>query len=317
MNIRLGKTMLSLALASAALTGCSGGASTGQQAENNTSAFREGLPPVIRDGDKFALDDPTTDYMLALRSAALKLTGNYPTQVEIAELQAATDQPTTYANRINDYMNRPAFAAQQVQFWRDTFRMGGTLTVQVGAGMQTVSLETAPTFAAQLVVQGLPWNQIVTQTKGTCPTFDATSGKFAPADCTNTAGKPVVGVLTDAGVQAQFLSSLAFRRTRWVQETFMCSRFPAETTGKPVMYAGGAYSSPWPITSITGSLNTTAPKIDFHDTSAVICANCHTTMNHIAPLLANFDAVGNLTGTIQVITPVARELLSLRVLGRG
>jgi hypothetical protein len=79
----------------------------------------------------------------------------------------------------------------------------------------------------------------------------------------------------------------------------------ALTTGKPVMYAGGSYSSPWPIKSITGSLNATAPKIDFHDTSAVICANCHTTINHIAPLFANFDAVGNLTGSIQVITPVA------------
>ena len=37
----------------------------------------------------------------------------------------------------------------------------------------------------------------------------------------------------------------------------------------------------------------------------VICANCHTTINHIAPLFAKFDSVGNLTGTIQVITPVA------------
>ena len=305
MKPRLCNTTLSLALAAAAVAGCSGGASTGQKADDNSSAFREGLPPVIRDGDKFAVNDATTDYMLALRSAALKLTGNYPTQTEIAELQAATDQPTTYANRINDYMSRPAFAAQQVQFWRDTFKMGGTLTVQVGAGMQTVSLETAPTFAAQLVVQGLPFNQIVTQSKGTCPTFNATNGQFTATDCTNTAGQPVVGVLSDAGVQAQFLSSLAFRRTRWVQETFMCSRFPAETSTKPVMYTGGSYSSPWPITSISGSLNTTAPKIDFHDTSAVICANCHTTMNHIAPLFAKFDAVGNLTSTIQVITPVA------------
>ena len=204
MKPRLCNTTLSLALAAAAAAGCSGGASTGQKADDNSSAFREGLPPVIRDGDKFAVNDATTDYMLALRSAALKLTGNYPTQTEIAELQAAADQPATYANRINDYMSRPAFAAQQVQFWRDTFKMGGTLTVQVGAGMQTVSLETAPTFAAQLVVQGQPFNQIVTQSKGTCPTFNGTNGQFTAADCTNTAGQPVVGVLTDAGVQAQF-----------------------------------------------------------------------------------------------------------------
>ena len=304
MKPRLSKKALSLALATATVAACSGGASTGQMAEKNTSAFREGLPPEIRDGDKFAVIDATTDYMLALRSAALKLTGNYPTQAEIAELQSSTDQPTTYAKRIDDYMSRPAFAAQQVQFWRDTFKMGGNLSVQVGAGMQTVSLETAPTLAAQLVVQGLPFNQILTQNKGTCPTFNATNGVFTAADCANTAGQPVVGVLTDAGVHAQFLSSLAFRRTRWVQETFMCSRFPAETNGKAVSYAGGTYSSPWPITSISGSLNTTAPKIDFHDTSAVICANCHTTMNHIAPLFSKFDALGNLTSTIQVITPV-------------
>jgi hypothetical protein len=249
--------------------------------------------------------------MLALRSAALKLTGNYPTQAEIAELQTAADQPGTYAKRIDDYMSRPAFAAQQVQFWRDTFKMGGSLQVQVGATTATVSLETAPTLAAQLVVQGLPFNNILTQTKGTCPTFNATSGAFAAADCTNTAGQPVVGVLSDAGVQAQFMSSLAFRRTRWVQETFMCSRFPAETNGKAVAYVGGTYSSPWPITSITGAMNITSPKIDFHDTSAVICANCHTTMNHIAPLFAKFDAVGNLTGTIQVITPVPPNGLSI------
>jgi hypothetical protein len=305
MKPRLSNTTLALALASAAVAGCSGGADTGQKADTSGSAFRDGLPPAVRDGDKNAVIDTNTDYMFALRSAALKLTGNYPTQAEIAELQSAPDQTATYAKRIDDYLSRPAFAAQQVQFWRDTFKMGGTLTVQVGATMQNVSLETAPTLAAQLVVQGLPFNQIVTQTKGTCPTFNATTGAFTPADCTNTAGQPVVGVLTDAGVQAQFLSSMAFRRTRWVQETFMCSRFPAETNGPPVMYAGGTYSSPWPITSITGSKNTTNPKIDFHDTSAVICANCHTTINHIAPLFSKFDAIGNLTASIQVITPVA------------
>src|SRR4051812_17215325 len=120
MKPRLNLTTLSVALAAATLAGCSGGADTGQKADTNTSAFRDGLPPVVRDGDKLALLDTSTDYMFALRSAALKLAGNYPTQTEIAELQNSADQPATYAKRIDDYMTRPAYAAQQVQFWRDT-----------------------------------------------------------------------------------------------------------------------------------------------------------------------------------------------------
>jgi hypothetical protein len=63
----------------------------------------------------------------------------------------------------------------------------------------------------------------------------------------------------------------------------------------------GTYTSPWDFNSISGGAGA---KIDFHDTSAVICANCHTTMNHIAPLFANFDATGKLQSTIQVETPV-------------
>ena len=61
MKPRLSKTTLSLALATAAIAGCSGGASTGQMADKNTSAFRDGLPPAIRDGDKLAINDSTSE----------------------------------------------------------------------------------------------------------------------------------------------------------------------------------------------------------------------------------------------------------------
>jgi hypothetical protein len=64
----------------------------------------------------------------------------------------------------------------------------------------------------------------------------------------------------------------------------------------------GTYTSPWTFTSITGG---TAAKINFQDTSAVICANCHTTLNHIAPLFANFDMNGQYSATtIGVQVPV-------------
>jgi hypothetical protein len=69
------------------------------------------------------------------------------------------------------------------------------------------------------------------------------------------------------------------------------------------------YTSPWSFTSITGG--PTAP-INFQDTSAVICANCHTTLNHIAPLFAYFDANGQYTaGKIQVQTPVVPPVTSV------
>ena len=107
-------------LATATITGCSGGADTGEQANQAANAFRQGLPPSVRDGDKLSVTDTNVDYMLALRSAALKLTGNYPTLTEIQELQSSPNQPMTYAARIDDYIIRPSFSAQQISFWRNT-----------------------------------------------------------------------------------------------------------------------------------------------------------------------------------------------------
>jgi hypothetical protein len=124
---------------------------------------------------------------------------------------------------------------------------------------------------------------------------------FTTATCPNATA---TGVLSDAGVQAQFYSNMAFRRVRWVQETFACAKFPAETNGPSVQHPGGAYVSPWPFTSITGNQTATAPKIDFEDDASIICANCHTTMNHQAPLFASFSMTGVPMTTIQVQVPV-------------
>ena len=129
----------------------------------------------------------------------------------------------------------------------------------------------------------------------------ANTGKFTAANCPN---QSAVGVLTDAGVQAQFFSSMAFRRARWVQETFMCRKFPAETAGTPQPRPGGSYTSPWDYGSITGKLNNKNAKIDFQDDKSIICANCHGTMNHQASLFANFDAAGVPKATPQVQVPI-------------
>jgi hypothetical protein len=103
---------------------------------------------------------------------------------------------------------------------------------------------------------------------------------------------------------SQFYSNMAFRRVRWLQETFDCTHFPAEYSSTPVAKGNGQYVSPWDFSSVTGGTDPTVAPVNFQDTSAVVCANCHTTMNHIAPLFGQFDAQGVFQSTMQVKTPV-------------
>lgn len=285
MKQTLGNVTLSLALA-AVLSACNG-TGTGNTADGGTT-------PDLTSGVTVTT---TVDYEQALRSAALKLTGNYPTLTEVQNVRNATDKKTAYETLIDDYISRPTFAAAMVDFWRDTFKMGGNITVN-GA---TVVLDYAPNYAASLTVSGQPINQVLTATTGTCQTFNATNGTFAPATCPNS---NAVGVFTDAGVQAQFFSNMAFRRVRWVQETFACAKFPSETNGNPEQHPGGSYVNPWPFSSITGAQTAAKPKVDFQDDKSIICANCHGTMNHQAPLFANFSATGVPMATPQVQVPV-------------
>jgi hypothetical protein len=258
-----------------------------------------GAPPVNPDLLVAAQQDPqlssrTIDYGLALRTAAVKLVGDLPTLDEQNMVAAASDQKTAYGAQIDTYMADPRFTDRLIAFFRDTFKMGGQLPV---GNMMNVSLETAPTFAAEVAVNDRPFTDILTASTNTCPTYG--NGQFTDASCTNMA--QTSGVLTDPGAMAQFVSNMAFRRTRWVQETFDCRRFPTEYSQAPVAMGAGQYSSPWPFDSIAGG---TGAAIDFHDTSSVVCANCHTTINHIAPLFGNFDGKGMFQTTIQVTTPI-------------
>jgi len=287
----------------AALPACSGGATSTDTQGDPSGGFRGTLPPSVADSDKLALQDTKIDYTLALRSAALKLTGNYPTLAEIKQLQSASDQTAVYSQLIDSYINRPTFNQQILQFWRNTFQMGGSLPVQTPTGVVNVNLEFAPTYAAYLIAKGENFSKLVTGDTGTCQTYNPATDTFTATPCSNAAA---VGILTDQGVQAQFYSAMAFRRVRWFQEALLCSRFPAETTGAKVQYAGGVYNSPWDLKTTSGAINDPKALVDFQDTSSLICANCHSTMNHQAPLFANFGPTGMyVASAIQVKTPVA------------
>lgn len=235
-----------------------------------------------------ALASREVDYGHALRIASLRLVGSLPTLAEIKFVTDAVDPASAYEATIDAYLGDPRFARQMRYFFRDSFRIGGS------------ELDSAPNFAAQLVVEDRSFLDLFTATTDTCPTYDAATGTFAAASCDS--GAPATaGVLTDPNVMRHFYSNMAFRRVRWVQETFACTKFPAEF-GDPQDVGGSAqYTSPWAFDSIAGA--ETGGVIDFRDTSAVICANCHTTMNHQAPLFAHFGEDGRYNADMVVPTP--------------
>jgi hypothetical protein len=225
--------------------------------------------------------------------------GDLPTLQDINSLagKSDADQKTTYEAFIDKILTGdPRFAARMIRWWRDTLKTG-----PVGGNPKqgTPSFDTAATFAAMVVVQDMPYTSLFTASTGTCPTYAA--GTFTAANCSGSG--PVAGLLTDPGIMAQYYANMAFRRVRFIQETFVCTKMPAEFSQTPTPMGAGLYTSPWDFNSITGKNNSTAAKINFQDTSAVICANCHTTLNHIAPLFANFDMNGAYQQTIQVKTP--------------
>jgi len=234
------------------------------------------------------LDERVIDYGEALKTMHVKLLDVSPPLEQIRRIQDAADPQSEYEAMVDEAFDDPRFNRRMIRWWRDTLRQGG------GA------LNTAPTFAARVLVEGQPYQNLFTATENTCPTYDGDSESFVDGDCDNNVATHA-GVLTNPGSMAQFYGNMAFRRVRWIQEIFACKKFPAEYSESPVAKGEGQYTSPWPFESVA-----TGP-IDFQDTSAVICANCHTTINHIAPLFANFDEDGMWQNDIAVMTPLAPD----------
>jgi hypothetical protein len=245
--------------------------------------------------DKTVLDERVVDYNEALRTASLKLVRNLPTLQQIKNVELATDKKAAYEAEIDAMLADFRFTERMLKWWKDTMRQAG------GAADGKPSRDTAPNFAARVMVEGRPYTDLFTAATGTCPGYDFQAHAFTDGDCANNVPQHA-GVLTNPGVMMQFNGNMAFRRVRWVQEIFVCTKFPAEYAAKPVQTANGNdYLSPWEFASIG-----TTP-IDFQDTQSVVCANCHTTINHIAPLFGNFDANGMWTNEVQVMTPTVPD----------
>lgn len=232
------------------------------------------------------------DYGSALRTASLRLRGKLPTLAEIKQLDSAADKKAAYETLIDQYIASPDFTAQVIDFWRNTFKMGP------GTG-NAPSSDTVPLFAAKLTVDNTDFTQLFTATTGTCPTLN--NGTITAANCNNGVTTHA-GVLTNPDMNRHFASNMAFRRARWVQETFDCTTFPAEFAATPTKIGTATYTGPVPFDKFPSA---TTGKVDFQDTKSVVCANCHTTLNIMAPLFAYFNDMGQYQQTMVAKVPVA------------
>lgn len=257
-----------------------------------------GVPADEEDGlatPSDVLDARTVDYAAALRIASLKLVGAVPTLERIKAFEAAADKKVFYDGEIARLLADPRFATSMMRFWQNTFKSGGE-------GQDGLSLDTAAAFAARTVVEDKPYTDLFTATTDTCPTFDAATNTFTSGSCASSG--PTVGVLTDPGLMAQYFAPMAFRRVRFVQEAFVCSKLPVEYSQAAAPFGAGIYTGPYPIQSITGLENKPDARVDFHDSKSTVCVNCHVTLNHAAGLFANFDEKGAYDPTeIQVFLP--------------
>jgi hypothetical protein len=274
------------------------------------------------------LDERELDYSEALRVASLKLVGTLPTldQVYAMADEPEETKPDLYSTMLDDMMNDPRFDVLMIEYWRAVFKQfGDGIPIDdddddMTPALAVPSREFAPVFAARMVVEGRPWTDLLTASTDNCPTYDDITGTFVSGDCTNITAP--VGVLSDPGTQSLYYGNLAFRRNRHVHEVFLCrsgnapgGAEPTDTPSDVGPCGQGAppdnYNSPWPMDSISGECSS-AP-VDFHEYNATtVCANCHSTWNHRAPLLANFDAFGMDQGTPQVLVPVEGAPLAVR-----
>jgi hypothetical protein len=307
-----------------ATTGGSNNPTTG----GNTTATTGGGEPMPTTGsgsepqepqvDKTELDDRVLDYSEALRTASLLVVGDAPTLAQIYELGdlPPDQQKAKYEELVDKLLADPRFADTMVDFFKYTFKMGGASTT---AGEP--NRDTAPTFAARVVVEEKDWRDILTQQTNTCPTYNPATRTFSDGNCMNLpAGMPHAGILTDPGVHSLFYGNLAFRRNRFFHETFLCRSGNEQAGGEPTdappqeAPCSGekpipGYQNKWPVSEIAGACNNPGG-VNFHDyNTGNICANCHATWNHRSPLFAQFDSKGmwqnlNAQGEYSVFVPV-------------
>ena len=89
----------------------------------------------------------------------------------------------------------------------------------------------------------------------------------------------------------QFNSSMAFRRALGARDVYVQ---PLPGGRRHAGEVSPWWIRPWPWNSITGDDRWSAPPVApiNRANDGLICANCHASLNHIAPLFSKFDSTG-------------------------
>ncbi len=289
--------------------GCAGETPKGDDGDGNGDGDGDGNS----NGDQWQdeLDNREVDYSAALRIAALKLTGALPTLSEINSIANTPDvneQRGIYRDLIDSYIARPTFARQLFNRFQYELEMGGN------------GLNAGPAFALDLAMNNRDFREILTAQSGNCPTvtFDGQGiPTVTPADCATGIGVES-GILTNQEMLSQQFSNMAFKRVRWVYETFLNRALPGRLADEPIKLDDGSFfEGRWPFLSISGKHNLPDTDVDFTDTSSVVCANCHVEMNHIAPILAHFDKDGVYSPDFAVVKPSKKTVVRVDYLPEG
>ncbi len=122
-------------------------------------------------------------------------------------------------------------------------------------------------------------------------------------------------MLSDPGLRSASYANLAFWRVRFFTEAFNCQDQPIEYADEEsyVDLDGKTYTGPWTRESVGapencgtdgGCAESEQGRINFLDYSGVVCANCHGSSNHRAPLFAKFDENGQYQADIAVGVPI-------------
>jgi hypothetical protein len=295
---------------------------------NNNTGNNNAPEPVYTE-----LDDRVVDYNEALRVASLKLSGNLPKLTDVYALADADEdeKPAVYTaliDKLLDHTQNTMLPRMLIEHYREVFHIfdadafdgpqAASYNAMMGDGAN--SRDAAAVFAAYLIVNNMNQTLLFSSSgQGaeplTCPTYNPVTNVFTPVACNNynsmtSQGIQPSGVLTDPAPHIVFFGNLAFRRQRWLHETFMCRSTSASIVpvaepanpgeeGDPTCQNIPAepvegYNSVWPFGSISGECNTTRTKyVNFHEwNESTVCADCHATWNHRAPMLAKFTDAG-------------------------
>ena len=178
-------------------------------------------------------------------------------------------------------MGRPEFAKQMFAFWRDTFKMG-----------ETAMLDTAPAFAAQSVGQQRLVHGHVHGELGQLPDVRRDDRHVHVGRVRER--RPEGRLLTNPGVHGALLRQLRVPPLALRPGDLRLHEVPGGSRTTPQDVGGAApYTGVWPFNSIASPTNG-GGRINFQDTSAVICANCHSTLNHLDAAVRELRRPGRL-----------------------